>query len=169
MSRLIKRVAFITLAVVVAGGQTMTASGAPSSVKSRPHDKRQRIEAEQADAASAGEALGLGSGEKLLVTDVITDRDGSTNVRYNRTYDGLRVIGGDLVSHLDVSGTVESVSRNTSRPVAVASTTPRLSRASANAAGARNASLVQKTTTATKSELVVYSGGASGKAAPKLA
>ncbi|HEX2705724.1 MAG TPA: hypothetical protein VHM65_08190, partial [Candidatus Lustribacter sp.] len=49
------------------------------------------------------------------------------------------------------------------------STTAKISLASAKGVGARKASLVQATTSAAKGELVVYSGGASGRAAPKLA
>ena len=87
-----------------------------------------------ADGGGIG-ALGLGSGERLVVKDVITDADGSANVRYNRTFNGLRVIGGDLVSHRDKAGEIKNVNWNSSRKVAVASTTPKLSLASAKVAG----------------------------------
>jgi hypothetical protein len=53
--------------------------------------------------------------------------------------------------------------------VAVASTTPKISLASARAAGTRKASLVQQTTAVTTAELVIYSGGPSRNVAPKLA
>ena len=125
--------------------------------------------AEQSDAGSSAQALGLGSGEKLVVKDVITDSDGTTNVRYNRTFDGLRVIGGDFVSHRDKSGKIKGVSWNGSHKVAVASTNPKITLAAATVAGDKKASLVQQTTGATKGELVVYSGSASAKATPKLA
>ena len=58
-------------------------------------------------------------------------------MRYNRTFNGLRVIGGDLVSHRDKSGNVKSVSWNASHVVAVPSTTPKIGLASAQAAGGR--------------------------------
>jgi len=124
---------------------------------------------EQSRADSTKRALGLAGGEKLVVKDVITDPDGTTHVRYNRTYDGLRVIGGDFVSHRARSGKIKGVSWNGSPEVVVASTKPRLSLSTAQAAGLRKASMVQKATAATKGELVVYSGGASRKARPKLA
>ena len=106
-----------------------------------------------------------GGGEKLVVKDVITDLDGSTHVRYDRTFDGLRVIGGDLVSHRDKAGKVKSVSWNASHEVAVPTTTPKVGVAAAEAAGSRKASSTQKSTSASKGELVVYAGGAT----PKLA
>jgi Zn-dependent metalloprotease len=141
----------------------------PGTARGKARGKAQRIRAEQSAAASAGKTLGLGRGEKLVVKDVISDADGWTHVRYDRTFDGLRVIGGDLVSHRDSSGRTEGVSWNRSQRVAVASTAPRVSRASARATGARKAAQVQKTTLGTKSELVVYSGGASRQTRPRLA
>jgi len=154
----------VLLSVIAAGTQGVAAFGAssPSPLPPSP-DKAQRIEAEQSRAASAGQALGLSSGEKLSVKDVMTDPDGSTHVRYNRTFNGLRVIGGDLVSHRAKSGAVKGVTWNATHGVGVASTTPKISLDSAKAVGARKASFVQQTTSATKIDLVVYAGGATPK------
>ncbi|HWU05967.1 MAG TPA: peptidase M4, partial [Streptomyces sp.] len=52
-------------------------------------------EADSTKAATA-EELGLGATEKLVVRDVVKDVDGTTHTRYERTYDGLPVLGGDL-------------------------------------------------------------------------
>jgi Zn-dependent metalloprotease len=142
-------------------------SKAPRTTSPTP-GKGHTVEAEQSRAGSTGQALRLGGGEKLVAKDVITDPDGTTAVRYNRTFDGLRVIGGDLVSHRDKSGRIKLVSWNGSHKVAVASTKPKMSLASANADGARKASRVQKDSAGTKGELVVYSG-TSPKAIPTLA
>src|SRR5665648_890974 len=179
MSRLRKGLAFgALLAVVVAGGPGVTAFGAsapapsPSprkALRSPSPAKAQSIAAAQSGAASARQRLGLGGGEKLVVKDVITDADGSTHVRYDRTFEGLRVIGGDFVSHRDKSGKIKGVTWNGAHEVAVASTKPKTSLASAKAIGDRKASSAQKTTVATQGELVVYAGGASAKAGAKLA
>jgi Zn-dependent metalloprotease len=147
--------------VVAVGGQGVTAYGASSGSLTRA----QGVEAEQSASALAAQALGLGAGESLVVKDVIKDTDSSTHVRYNRTFNGLRVIGGDLVSHRDKAGAVKSVSWNSSGKVAVASMTPKVALASAKVAGARTASAERATTSATKGEMVVYAGGAT----PKLA
>src|SRR5450631_2709956 len=130
------------LAVMAATGQGVAAFATPPPVPGRAAG----IAAEQASAASAGLALGIGSGERLVVKDVITDTDGSTHVRYNRTFNGLRVIGGDLVSHRDRAGNVKSVSWNASHDVAVPTTTPKITLASAQTAGARSASSAQAST-----------------------
>jgi len=157
------------VAVIAASGQSVTAFGASPPAPSRSPSRAQHIAAEQGRSAEAGQTLGLGSGEGLVVNDVITDADGSTHVRYDRTFKGLRVIGGDLVSHRAKSGKVKSVTWNRSQQVAVPATTPKISLDSAIAAGARKVASAQKTTTATKGELVVYSGGDSRTATPKLA
>lgn len=70
---------------------------------------------EQAQAATSASALGLASGEKLTVKAVIEDADGGRHVRYQRTLDGLRVIGGDLVAHKEAKGTVTDVTYNLGR------------------------------------------------------
>jgi Zn-dependent metalloprotease len=151
------------LAVAAATGQGVTAYGA--TARSLTLTKTQGVEAEQSASALAGQALGLGAGEQLVVKDVINDTDGSTHVRYNRTFNGLRVIGGDLVSHRDKTGQVKSVNWNFGQKMEVASMTPKVALASATAAGATTASLARETTAASKGDLVVYADGAT----PKLA
>ena len=154
-------------AVIAAGGLGVPAAGAPS--RSPSPDKAKAIASEQSREEASGQALGLGVGERLVVKDVITDPDGSTHVRYDRTFKGLRVIGGDLVTHRGRDGQLESATRNTTKRISVASTTPKISLSSAKAAGARKASLAQDVATATQGELVLYAGGNSPGVTPKLA
>ncbi|MFD5751163.1 M4 family metallopeptidase [Streptomyces sp. NPDC127033] len=67
-------------------------------------------DADATKAETAGE-LGLGSQEKLVVRDVVQDVDGTTHTRYERTYQGLPVLGGDLVVAETKAGTTQSVSK----------------------------------------------------------
>ncbi|MEW2067840.1 M4 family metallopeptidase [Streptomyces sp. NPDC007346] len=67
-------------------------------------------EADAAKAATAKE-LGLGATEKLVVRDVVQDRDGTTHTRYERTLDGLPVLGGDLVVQETLAGRTLSVTK----------------------------------------------------------
>ena len=86
--------------------------------------------------ALAGQGGSAASGEKLIVRSVVHDKDGSTHVRYERTYNGLRVVGGDLVSHRDAKGAVRSVTYNHGRASAAPNTlTPTVSAAAARSAG----------------------------------
>ncbi|RFU88257.1 M4 family peptidase [Streptomyces triticagri] len=72
--------------------------------------------------AETAEALGLGAKEKLVVRDVVKDRDGTTHTRYERTYDSLPVLGGDLVVHTAKSGAYKGATRATSKKIAVNTT-----------------------------------------------
>lgn len=162
MNRLRTTLAFGALVAMVAA----TSQGATAFGASPPSpDRASGLAAEQSASVAAQQALGLGSGEQLVVKDLVRDADGSTHVRYDRTFNGLRVIGGDLVSHRDQAGALKSVSWNASHSVAVPSTTPTVSLASAKAAGANRATVQQQTTGASQGELVVFAGGAT----PKLA
>ncbi|WP_327114449.1 M4 family metallopeptidase [Streptomyces sp. NBC_01341] len=67
-------------------------------------------EANSTKAATAKE-LGLGSTEKLVVRDVVKDVDGTTHTRYERTLDGLPVLGGDLVVAESKAGKTEGVTK----------------------------------------------------------
>ncbi|MEU4948458.1 M4 family metallopeptidase [Streptomyces lavendulae] len=69
----------------------------------------------------AAKALGLGSGEKLVVRDVVKDADGTTHTTYERTYNGLPVLGGDLTVHAK-GGVTKSVTKATNHEIKVADT-----------------------------------------------
>ncbi len=89
----------------------------------------------QAEAATTAEALGLGGKEKLVARDVVKDADGTVHTRYERTYAGLPVLGGDLVVHVKKDG-ARKVTKATKARIAVPTTTAELP-----AAGAKKAAL----------------------------
>jgi len=78
-------------------------------------------------------AIAAADGEAYSVFRTIVDRNGAAHVRYNRTYHGLRVKGGDFIIHTEADGSFAGSSIGLSQPLNVA-TTPRIS-----AAGARTA------------------------------
>ncbi|EFL17731.1 neutral zinc metalloprotease [Streptomyces sp. C] len=80
--------------------------------------------------AQAAKALGLGGGEKLIVRDVVKDADGTTHTTYERTYDGLPVLGGDLTVHAK-DGVTKSVSKATQHEIKVSDTTATVTPAAA--------------------------------------
>ncbi|MET9494961.1 M4 family metallopeptidase [Streptomyces sp. NPDC006552] len=61
--------------------------------------------------ADTAKRLGLGTQEKLVVRDVLQDKDGTTHTRYERTYAGLPVLGGDLIVDTAKSGAQEGVTK----------------------------------------------------------
>ncbi|MBV2357670.1 M4 family metallopeptidase [Streptomyces sp. J2-1] len=85
----------------------------------------------QTDAATTAHEIGLGSQEKLVAKDVVKDANGTVHTRYERTYGGLPVLGGDLVVHTAKSGRTQGVTRATGATIKVASLKPQVSAATA--------------------------------------
>ncbi|AYL38340.1 M4 family metallopeptidase [Streptomyces fungicidicus] len=82
------------------------------------------IQEQQASAAETAGEIGLGAKEKLVVKDVVKDADGTVHTRYERTYDGLPVLGGDLVVHEPASGGARSVTKAVRTAVKLSSLKP---------------------------------------------
>lgn len=87
----------------------------------------------RADAAApeTAQQIGLGAKEKLVVRDVVKDVDGTVHTRYERTYNGLPVLGGDLVVHESKAGRTEGVTRAVQTAIKVASLKPQVTTAKA--------------------------------------
>ncbi|MFF8593324.1 M4 family metallopeptidase [Streptomyces sp. NPDC015220] len=85
----------------------------------------------QAGAAETAQQIGLGAKEKLVVRDVVRDVDGTVHTRYERTYAGLPVLGGDLIVHTSKAGKAEGVTKATKATIKVASLTPKVAPAKA--------------------------------------
>ena len=139
------------LATIVAGVPAAASAATPAALPS---------------ASSPGkdhDALGLSSAEKLVPRGVVTDRDGTTHVRYARTWKGLRVIGGDLVVEKSRAGAVEEVRFNAGRRnVGAKTVTPTVAKSAALSTGtARSKASGEKS----KGELVVWAGSGT----PRLA
>ncbi|MFI5862208.1 M4 family metallopeptidase [Streptomyces sp. NPDC051546] len=132
-----------------------TASQAASVAQANPGAANRALSASEratllAEANStsvqAAKALGLAGSEKLIVRDVVQDADGTTHTTYERTYNGIPVLGGDLTVHAK-NGVTKSVTKATNADIKVADTTAAVTPASAegvavksaNAAGAKDA------------------------------
>jgi Zn-dependent metalloprotease len=90
-----------------------------------PAQRRSELKHQQRLAETTADRLGLGPREALVVKDVLRDTDGTEHVRYDRTYAGLPVIGGDMVVEKATSGALQAT-RATDMRIAVASTRARL-------------------------------------------
>ncbi|RPF34442.1 M4 family metallopeptidase [Streptomyces sp. TLI_185] len=113
------------------------------------------IKSAQEAAGSTARELGLGAQEKLVVQDVVKDANGTVHTRYQRTYAGLPVLGGDLVTHVTKSGTLKGVSRATKARISVASTD-----AAVSAASARRTALAGTRSSTATARKVVWAAGA---------
>jgi Zn-dependent metalloprotease len=81
------------------------------AAKLSPAQRAELIRDANATKADTAKDLGLGAKEKLVVRDVTKDRDGTVHTRYERTYDGLPVLGGDLIVDTAKSGKTEGVTK----------------------------------------------------------
>ncbi|MEE1786032.1 M4 family metallopeptidase [Streptomyces sp. SP17BM10] len=102
------------VAVTVPAG---TASAAPAG-------RDAAVAQARANVARNGGVFGFADGQDLVLKDVVLDADGSSHVRFDRTYQGLPVVGGDLVVHQDARGRLKDSTRAAAHDPAVASTSP---------------------------------------------
>ncbi|MEZ0578734.1 M4 family metallopeptidase [Nocardioides sp. MH1] len=136
-------------------GTVLSAKPHTSPAKERAHQLAQARE--HADAVRS--ALGLSSVQKLVVKDVVRDRDGATHVRYNRTYRGLPVIGGDLVVHFSPSGERSSTTWNGRKTIKVRSLQPSISRSKAASRATSDFKRQEADKSGQSSRLVIFSAG----------
>ncbi|WP_435845690.1 M4 family metallopeptidase [Streptomyces exfoliatus] len=153
-------------AMVVVGVQTGSASadvqreaGATALVLTGS-ERAAAVQEAQAGAAATARAIGLSGQEKLVVRDVVKDADGTVHTRYERTYEGLPVLGGDLVVHQKKNGS-RATTKATEARISVASTAAKVTAATAGKAAA--ASSDARSATPSSSRKVVWA--ATGKPA----
>ncbi|MFF9378783.1 M4 family metallopeptidase [Streptomyces griseoluteus] len=112
-----------------ASAENKTLAGAPTLLSASA--RTTLIQQAQSAAPETAQRIGLGAKEKLVVRDVVKDVDGTVHTRYERTYAGLPVLGGDLVVHTAKSGKAEGVTKATKAAIKVASLKPQITPAKA--------------------------------------
>jgi Zn-dependent metalloprotease len=143
------RVAVLTAAATVAG--TLTAmAGTPASAAS---PRSAAVDRARDQVAAHADTLGWAKGQALTVKDVVLDADGAAHVRFERTFDGLPVVGGDLVVHQGSQGGYRGADRASDARISVPSTDASVS---AQRAAAVAAAAVDFRVTSSAPELSVY-------------
>ncbi|WP_432013991.1 M4 family metallopeptidase [Streptomyces cucumeris] len=121
----------VTAAAALAAASALVATGlqiaGPASAQAAASPRDKAVDAAKANVRAHAEEFGYGSGQELAVKDVVFDADGTQHVRFDRTFRGLPVVGGDLVVHQSKDGDFEDLSRARARSVAVDKTTPGVS------------------------------------------
>ncbi|MEU5424453.1 M4 family metallopeptidase [Streptomyces olivoreticuli] len=114
-------------------GRKVVAKADPGALPAKltPSQRAELIREANATKAQTARTLGLGAKEQLVVKDVVKDVNGTSHTRYERTYEGLPVLGGDLVVDATKGGAVKTVAKATKARVAVATTTPGLAASAA--------------------------------------
>jgi Zn-dependent metalloprotease len=107
-----------------------------------------------------------GAGQHFTATQALVDADGSRHVRIRRTYQGLPVVGGDLVVHQTPTGAWKGRSQTLTHDLTLA-VVPTVARAAAGAAALAPSRVTRGISgaTVTSSRLVVDATGAT----PRLA
>ncbi|MFD5077289.1 M4 family metallopeptidase [Streptomyces sp. NPDC058371] len=125
-------VSALLAAAVQSGAANAAPAKAPSgkvnpgavAVQLTPSQRAELIRDANTAKADTAKDLGLGAKEKLVARDAIKDADGTVHTRYERTYDGLPVLGGDLVVDTAKSGKTKGVVKATKATIKVASLKP---------------------------------------------
>ncbi|MFE2726549.1 M4 family metallopeptidase [Kitasatospora sp. NPDC059327] len=118
-----------------------------TAAQAAPTPTAQAQAAQQRDAAIAlasgqvgplAQALALGGQERLVAKDAVVDADGTRHLRFERTFAGLPVLGGDLVVHEAADGAVKAVDKAVGATIDLPSLTPAIpaDKAAAQASGA---------------------------------
>ncbi|MYT05696.1 MULTISPECIES: M4 family metallopeptidase [Streptomyces] len=168
--------------LLAVGVQTVPAAAGPASphpsplrtggleAKLSPAQRTALIKSASGRTKATAGSLGLGAKEKLVVKDVVKDNDGTLHTRYERTYDGVPVLGGDLVVHTppaaQATGTLGATFNNNRRTVSVKSTTATFGKAAAETKALKTAKALKAEKPAAQSaRKVIWAGSGT----PKLA
>ncbi|MFI2606756.1 M4 family metallopeptidase [Kitasatospora sp. NPDC018619] len=130
MKRKLAAVAVLSATALLTGViQVSTAAQAAPTPALEAQAAQQHAAVLKLAAGQAGplaKALKLGGQEQLVAKDAVVDQDGTRHLRFERTYAGLPVIGGDLVVHQRADGSVKSVDKAVAARISLPSLTPKI-------------------------------------------
>ncbi|MEV6973682.1 M4 family metallopeptidase [Kitasatospora sp. NPDC093806] len=126
------------LAGVIQVSTAAQAAPTPSAQAQAAQQREAVLAVAKGQADPLAKALALGGQEKLVAKDAVVDADGTRHLRFERTYAGLPVLGGDLVVHQAAGGSVKAVDKAVTAQISVPSLTPKIpaDQAAAQASGA---------------------------------
>ena len=144
------------LAAAVGTTAAAQAQPAPATPQTPLTAEAMAVNAAQSLVASRPAALHASADDVFVQHSVISSTNGLKYVPYDRTYKGLAVVGGDFVVATNSTGQVvdTSVAQNTT--ISLASTTPKLTAAQAEATARKQLSTVDNVGAA---QLVTYALG----------
>ncbi|MEV5746973.1 M4 family metallopeptidase [Actinoallomurus sp. NPDC052308] len=121
---------------------------------------RKQVVADARKALAAHKSAGhVKSGDAFTPRTVVVAKNGAADVRFDRTFHGLPVYGGDLIVHLKPGGAYRAL--NTATPTAAVSTTPHV--AAADAARASRGQLAGTVSSVGRPHLAVWATGRSSQ------
>ncbi|MFG2959248.1 M4 family metallopeptidase [Streptomyces sp. NPDC048291] len=173
---LVSTAAFLAVGIQSVPANAKPATPHPSPVRTggleaklTPAQHTALIKSAQQKTAATARTIGLGAKEKLVVKDVVKDNDGTLHTRYERTYGGLPVLGGDLIVHTPpaslAAGTV-STTFNSKRTITVPTVSAAYSKSAAQTKALKAArALDAQKPVADSARKVIWAGNGT----PKLA
>ncbi|MEU2584417.1 M4 family metallopeptidase [Streptomyces avermitilis] len=173
---LVAAAAFLTVGIQAVPAAAKPAAPHPSPLRTggqeaklTPAQHSALLKSAAKKTTTTAATLGLGAKEKLVVRDVVKDNDGTLHTRYERTWAGLPVLGGDVVVHTPpaslATGTVSSTFNN-KRTIKVASTTAAFTKSAAVTKALKAAKdLAAEKATTDSARKVIWAGSGT----PKLA
>ncbi|WP_369227653.1 M4 family metallopeptidase [Streptomyces sp. R39] len=173
---LVSTAAFLAVGIQSIPANAQPAAPHPSPVRTggleaklSPAQHTALLKSAQQKTTATARTIGLGAKEKLVVRDVVKDNDGTVHTRYERTYAGLPVLGGDLVVHTPpaslAAGTV-STTFNNKRTITVPTVTAAYSKSAAQTKALKTAkALDARQPTADSARKVIWAGSGT----PRLA
>ncbi|MFF8864114.1 MULTISPECIES: M4 family metallopeptidase [unclassified Streptomyces] len=127
--------AMVAAGVITTGATAIPAHSQTDTVRHAGSLHDTAISRAKANVTRHAGTFGFGAGQKLQAKDVVIDADGTQHVRFERTYHGLPVVGGDFVVHQKADGSLKGSTRAKAHAIALGSVTPAVG-AKGTAAGA---------------------------------
>ena len=120
------------------GGLLIAGTGAPATAAGSPRptppkaSKSQAVKDARASIAAHPKSVRAGAGDTFTSSAVLVDKDGTRHVHMERSYEGLPVLGGDVIVHSAPSGAFRESTVTLKKPLSL-STAPAVSATSAEA------------------------------------
>ncbi|HEY9029591.1 MAG TPA: M4 family metallopeptidase [Burkholderiaceae bacterium] len=143
MNQRFPRLGALTLAALVACGTAFAAT---------PEAQHPAVQRALAHLGANAQAAWASAGDEFVARDLHVDADGTEHVHFHRTHLGLRVIGGDFITHVDGHGQLREVTHALKAPIAVST----VAKTEAAAAEKRAAAAFKGNVDSAKAELVIY-------------
>ncbi|MBV2151931.1 M4 family metallopeptidase [Kitasatospora sp. SUK 42] len=111
---------------IVQASTAATAGAAPVAAAQAADHQAAALALAGGQSGPLAKALALGGQEQLVAKDAVVDKDGTRHLRFERTYAGLPVLGGDLVVHQNAAGAVKSVDKAVTTKLDLPSLSPKI-------------------------------------------
>ncbi|MGE5828925.1 MAG: M4 family metallopeptidase [Micromonosporaceae bacterium] len=109
--------------VVALAGSALAALTATATAQAKTDPTALAVERANVALGQHAAAISASGSDAFVLYSTRTEANGAAHVRYNRTYHGLRVYGGDIVVHLRPDGSFAGASNGLSAPLSLAVTT----------------------------------------------